>query len=350
MALLCLCHDWAIRSGRILHVFTVDHGLRASAKAEAEAVAKVCADLGHAHSTLIWAHPKPTQMAARQARYRLLCRAMQDIGASALLVGHTFDDVVETALIRRRRGVRSASAAGPVLAAPAPVWPDGRGITLLRPLLFSSRATLREWLESKTWSWVEDPSNEHDQFERVRVRQFLSRHSCLASLAHSQVQRLQGERRDADHGISEKLARVKVAPDGLLSVDTADISPRVMAVLARCASGSDRDPRAGATEAALAALRSVGARQTLGGAWFQRTSHGLKVGRDPGADIKACGAGLFDGRYEVSPADDLPQKAKQAFLVRASSPAGRQWRETISDRLAHLVQCYQTPALSPVLD
>lgn len=347
-ALLYLSHEWARRSGRRLHVFTVDHRLRPSAAAESARVARVCAELGHPHATLTWTAPKPTQAAARQARYQLMCAAMREISASILLVAHTFDDVVETAIMRRQRGIRGASTAGPVLAAPAPVWPDGRGVTLVRPLLHASRSCLRDLLTREDWAWVEDPSNTHTEFERVRVRQFLARHPRLAATVRDQVQRLRVERMAADRTIGAALARVDVDPDALITLDESDISPRLITLLARCASGGDRDPRAAAAADMLAGLKTAGARQTLGGAWFQKTDRGLKIGRDPGEARAACCSGLFDGRFEVSQDACLPPQSAQAFLVRSSSPRGTRWRETISDRLAHLSQCLQTPDLSPL--
>ena len=104
VALLLLARAWAQRSERKLCVFTVDHGLRPEAKDEAKWVEALCTRLDLEHKTLVWADPKPTQNAARQARYTLLCEAMWESGASTILVGHTQDDVLETALMRRRRG------------------------------------------------------------------------------------------------------------------------------------------------------------------------------------------------------------------------------------------------------
>ena len=56
-------------------VATVDHGLRAESRNEAEWVAHEARALGLAHETLTWTGAKPStgiQDAAREARYRLL--------------------------------------------------------------------------------------------------------------------------------------------------------------------------------------------------------------------------------------------------------------------------------------
>jgi len=343
LALLFMCHHWAKMTGRSLIALTVDHGLRPEAKFEAAAVAAHCADIGIQHQTLCWTEPKPTQSAARAARYRLLARAVQDAEASCLLTGHTLDDVIETALIRRRRGIRGPMQAGPALAAPLPSWPDGRGIALLRPLVRVRRTALRTFLKVRDIEWVDDPSNDNPSFERVRVRKFLARHETLAEMASHAVMTLQAERARADAALGEDLAKIAVRADGLIETLSPALSPRLAGLLARCASGSDRDPRGGAMGHMLANLTTAGSRQTLGGAWFQRTQSGFAIGRDPATGHRQFDRTLFDGRYVRDPRAKLPDQNDASFLVRHALPGDRAWREIISERLAHLRHCYLTP-------
>lgn len=348
IALLRLAHEWAQRARRKLLVLTVDHGLRTEAKREAKWVASLCADLGVAHNTLVWSSPRASQNAARQARYSLICQEMRRHGAIALLVGHTLDDVLETALIRRRRGVRDANVAGPVLASAAPVWPAGQGVALLRPLIFTTRRATRSYLNDLGQFWLEDPSNQNVEFERIRIRKALGRHQRLKELALKQVERLQRDRFDQDDAFGAALMRVVIHPDGLIELPNDVLSDRMIAVLARCASGSARDPRAEAVRDLRNVLFASGDRQTLGGAWFQRSKTGFLIGRDPG-DVKAqCIETVFDGRFQKSTVSRLPAKQEQAFLVRGTTPPGDDWTEIISERLKHLAACHQTPRLNPV--
>lgn len=265
-----------------------------------------------------------------------------------MLVGHTFDDVIETALIRRRRGVRGASIVGPALAAPAPTWPEGRGITILRPLIHASRDSLRAHLLERAWEWCEDPSNEARSYERVRVRQFLKRHPALHDLSAQFVRKLQHERTQEDQSIGASLSRVQVTRDGLIDTGNAEISPRLLGLLARCASGGDTDPRARATAALIKALEAPGMRQTLGGAWFQKTATGFLIGRDPSPSTPSQGSEIHDGRFARSDDPDIPPSEEQAFLVRHAAPAGQNWREIISERLMHMSLCFRTKGLKPI--
>lgn len=343
IALLSFAHEWAESAGRRLVVFTVDHGLRPDAKLEAAAVSQYCHTLSVPHRTLVWTDPKPTQSAARAARYRLLANAARDAGAVCVLTGHTLDDVVETALMRRRRGVRGSVVAGPAIASPLPTWPLGRGLTLLRPLLTARRRALRDHLESGNVNWLEDPSNDNLSFERVRLRKFVQRQQRLAEIALKHCKLMQTDRTREDAAFGLNLARVHVNPDGLIDTHQATLSPRLLSILARCASGSDRDPRGGSVNMMLSNLNTVGQRQTLGGAWFQRSNSGYLVGRDPALVDEQTDYDMFDGRFVRDDAENLPAPEAAGFLVRHALPQGQGWREIISERIWHIAHCVQTP-------
>ena len=167
VALMHLAAGWSGRSGRAIAVATVDHGLRAESRAEAEAVQAAAAALGFAHHLLEWTGDKPSsrlQERAREARYALLSACARRIGAGAIVTAHHADDQEETILFRLTRGSGVAGLAG--MAARTQV----HGVALLRPLLGVGKADLVAYGAAVGAAHAIDPSNDNPAFARVRLR------------------------------------------------------------------------------------------------------------------------------------------------------------------------------------
>ncbi|MET3355160.1 UNVERIFIED_ORG: tRNA(Ile)-lysidine synthase [Xanthobacter viscosus] len=215
IALLHLAARW--RAGRVdgpqLIAATVDHGLRAEAAREAEAVGAFASKIGVPHHILVWRGSKPAhgiQEAAREARYGLLADAARKAGATALALAHTRDDQAETVLFRLARGSGFSGLSGMRGDAAR------HGLALLRPFLDTPKARLVATLEAAGVAFVRDPSNNDLRFARPRLR--------------AMAQALAGEGLDA----------------------------RRLAVLARRIARADQALEA-ATDAAEAAIRRLGA-------------------------------------------------------------------------------------------
>lgn len=166
MAMLHLAHRLGLRPD----VATVDHGLRAASAEEARMVARICADLNLSHVTLPWTgwdQRGNLQEAASRARRGLLADWARSKGLASVAFAHTRDDLAETFLMRLGRG---AGVDG--LAAMRPRWQEN-GVQFLRPLLDTARDDLRAFLRSIDATWIDDPSNDMDRFDRVRVRKAL---------------------------------------------------------------------------------------------------------------------------------------------------------------------------------
>jgi tRNA(Ile)-lysidine synthase len=153
----------APRAGLRAGAVTVDHGLQPDSAERAGEVARTLRGLGLdpvRTATVAVTGPGGLEAAARAARYAALEEAAGDVGAAAVLLGHTLDDQAETVLLGLARGSGPRSLAG---------MPARRGV-YLRPLLGVRRsvtAAACAALELPAWS---DPHNSDRRFARVRVR------------------------------------------------------------------------------------------------------------------------------------------------------------------------------------
>ncbi|HWE99499.1 MAG TPA: tRNA lysidine(34) synthetase TilS [Caulobacteraceae bacterium] len=169
LALLLAVRAWCDANGRAIVAVTIDHQLQPASAIWARWCESRCRRLGVSHLTLAWEGPKPSTgiaAAARGARHRLIAQAARRVGARVVLLGHTADDLREAALMR----AAGATTSSPRVWSPSPVWPDGRGVFLLRPLLGASRSTLRLLLAAEAESWIDDPANDDLASLRARVR------------------------------------------------------------------------------------------------------------------------------------------------------------------------------------
>ncbi len=186
-ALLILAARWAAEGGRPpIAVATVDHGLRAGAAAEAEAVAALARRFGLPHHRLEWTGTKPRsriQERAREARYGLLGVCARGIGADVVVTAHHADDQAETVLFRLLRGSGIGGLAGM-----APAVPLG-DLTLARPLLALPKRALVELCAAEGVAFFEDPSNADPRFARTRLRR-LTALLAAEGLGGAQIARL----------------------------------------------------------------------------------------------------------------------------------------------------------------
>ena len=290
LALLHLAHQWARPRGAKLLVLTVDHRLRPAAAAEAAEVARLAGELGLAHQTLAWDAPVGRQSAARRARHALLAGALRAAGGHLLLTGHTADDQAETVLMRARQGSGWYGLAGMRALSLSPVWPEGEGVWIARPLLGETREDLRTWLDGQGGGWIEDPSNTNPAFERVRVRARLAASRALKDRTLACQQHFADLRRLEDALLANWLGRhVHIGADGTVIAHLADLPPeraaRGLGVLLQCVAGRETPPRSealldlAARSLAVPAFRGA----TLGGVRLRPSRAGLKLAPEPGA-------------------------------------------------------------------
>ena len=145
----------------------MDHKLRCESAKEAELVANHCSGLGINHEVVEWKHEGNISGnlsdLARSARYELIDEWRKEL--NFVLVGHTQNDQIETFFMNLKRGSGIEGLKGMPLSFKRP-----EGYYILRPLIHSSRESLQQFLKEKNISWVSDPSNLNEDFERISQR------------------------------------------------------------------------------------------------------------------------------------------------------------------------------------
>ncbi len=264
----------AVEAGGKVQVATVDHGLRPGAAIEAAGVGRVCEELGVRHEVLHWQWDRKgnLQDAARRGRRAALAAWALRQGLGAVALAHTRDDVAETFVMRLARG---AGVDG--LAAMAARWQEA-GVTWVRPLLGVSRAELRDYLTGIGQTWVEDPSNDNDRFDRVRVRKALGvlRPLGISAERLAEVAGHLAEARAALEAVTDA-AWARIAGDRGLAVtvdgaalagEPAEVQRRVVIRLIGRIAPQGYAPRGGAVQRLLARILA-GKDGALAGCRFQ---------------------------------------------------------------------------------
>lgn len=285
LALLLLAKVWADRTSRRLFVASVDHGLRPEARAEALHALDIAARLGAPARLLLWEGEKPTtglMAAARAARYRLLAEEARRCGATTILTAHHAQDQAETLLMALARGEKSAQPGwiglAPIpWAGPVPVWPEGAGLRVARPLLDVDKAQLQAALIARRVSWRDDPSNSNRVYKRARARALLATEPTLARrlarLAAAVAELFAGL--DSDVGRLAATALEWRLAAGGLALDRAAFAAadplaqaRLLAAVAQVLGEAQAPPRWGKARAAAAKAASTSQTAfTLGDLW-----------------------------------------------------------------------------------
>jgi len=357
LALLRLVTAWARENAISLHVLTVDHGLRTESADETEFVARLAGDLDWPCDILRWSNGQPSARKARLGRHTLLAEACAHHEIAHVMLGHTLDDQIETFLMRARQGSGWYGLAGMDRLSPSPAWPEGRGLTLVRPLLEEKRGVLRDWLVSQEAEWVDDPTNQDESFERVRMRALLRDHPLFAERISRMLPNLAALRQAEQAAIADVIeTRVTCYPNASIDFDPTSLrgarAIRTLGWLVQAAAGKVSMPREAMLAEALAALQTgkVEAR-TLAGAWLVAKPGGvISIYRDPGAMAENIESNpVFDGRFEKAPARESWQP--RDWRAGRSLPSGDcdNWIALTGTRLAHLCSIWrQLPSLSHV--
>lgn len=150
----------------------VNHNLRTQAKDEARKALEAAKKLGLNAVILEIKEKKPAnenlQDWARQNRYSLLINFAKENNIKHILTAHHSDDNAETIFLNILRGTGIKGVKG--------ILPQNQmqGVFINRPLLCFTKAQLKELVESKNLTWVEDPTNAKTDYKRNLLRSILN--------------------------------------------------------------------------------------------------------------------------------------------------------------------------------
>ena len=327
-ALLSLAAKWARLRGRTLVALSVDHRLNPQSQDWTRRAGEAAHSEGVNWISLAWADARSgtgIQARAREARHSLLANAARDAGARVILVGHTLDDAAENQWMQRDGGTLGDLREW----SPSPVWPDGRDIVLVRPMLSERRQALRDYLTAQGKDWIDDPANEDPHYQRVRARMALA--GGVQAIIPAPLKAFDWTAGPlAEFGVLEFSRKALVAAGG-----------RALAVALLCASGQVKPPRGDRLDALRERLLGdEDFTAVLSGARVEVTGDQVLTMREAGEMIRsglqplelvAGTPAVWDGRFEITvgtsgcsvvPARGLMAKLSDADrVILASLPA-----------------------------
>jgi tRNA(Ile)-lysidine synthase len=169
LCLSLLSKEFAMNCNLTMQAVFVDHQLRKESSLEIAPIIALFDNLGIPHKTLVWKHENLSgniEKRAREARYSLLTAFCKEVGVKLLLVAHHNLDQWETFFMRLSKG---SGLSGLCAMRNLTV---NNGIKICRPLLKYSKLDILDTLYNKfkIISWVNDPMNMDNNYERVRWR------------------------------------------------------------------------------------------------------------------------------------------------------------------------------------
>lgn len=171
---LCVM-DVLNRSGYQVIVAHFNHKLRSAADADADTIKQLANQrqlqffLGEEQVSVRAERERESiEEAARNERYCFLFKRAAEMGAQAVVVGHTADDQVETVLMHLLRGAGMSGLSGMTTRALPNAWSDQ--IPLVRPLLGVWRSQVLTYCVERGLDPVLDASNQDLTYFRNRLR------------------------------------------------------------------------------------------------------------------------------------------------------------------------------------
>lgn len=289
-----------------LHVVHLNHNFRGEeAHEDARFVQSLARELG-LESTVeerdVLAYQKRRRIssfeqAAREFRYHFFAEVAETVGAAAVAVAHTADDLAETLLLHILRGSGTGGLRGMSELSAWP-WPgEGGNLKLFRPLLGLSKTDTVGYCRELGQDYREDSGNYLPQFTRNRVRlnlmplleaQFNPRvRESLVRLSQTASDELDYLERETDR-LWEQVATEADGGVDFRQPEVAQVHPALLKLLLRKAyghvAGDTRRLSQRHLEAMAELVRAKSAGRSLdlpGGLKLHRSYDYLRLSREP---------------------------------------------------------------------
>lgn len=264
------------------------HGLRETADCDAEFCKALCEK--HDISLDIIELDVPTnklsnesiEEAARRLRLDYYRQNLPE--NSIVLLAHHRDDLRENFLLRTLRGSNSSGLTG------LREIVEIQGRTYARPMLKIGKDELRDWLEFNNFTWIEDESNQENDFNRNKIRNIvlpeLSKVASLKGIDRS----LENLAQDADfiQQEAERIAKSKpFTCETLIELHPA-LFPRVIRIYLNGLYGEDRLLKASAIERLKKEIESI-------------PQHGKTLTLQDDVTLKISGNGTISKKIKSKP-------------------------------------------------
>ncbi len=176
MALAFLAKCYSLKNKKKIYFFIVDHKLRKKSTLEAKLV-KTKLKLFNIKTDILTIKKvkkkSNLQSFARENRYKLIINKSLNKKIDTILTAHHKDDLLENFFIRllRGSGLKGLSSFGNIKSK---IKFDDK-ISIVRPLLDITKNDLR-YISKNTFNFkIDDPSNNDENFMRVKVRKLVSK-------------------------------------------------------------------------------------------------------------------------------------------------------------------------------
>ncbi len=170
-ALLILMSNWIKKRHGKITAIHFNHNLRKDSLLDVQFVKQTAKRLNVNYKILDWNEEKPISSLmkkARDMRYKKIIEYCEDKSIITLMTGHHLNDSLETFFMRKQRKFSTIGLTS------IPVKNNQKNLQILRPFLEINKERLIKTCVHHSYKWIEDPSNNNEKFERVRIRNILN--------------------------------------------------------------------------------------------------------------------------------------------------------------------------------